>query len=138
MILDYSTLVKEHLDIGDGIRDVVMGLSYHYRLGLVSAESGSLAGRANKVDSWGIRPYFASMLFCTGKRYSRHYHSLMQDLNKSPRETIIVDDYYARGIDTGVRIGCEAYWVNRDGVAFPTARKLRPTRVVSSLVELLR
>ena len=138
MILDYSTLVKEHLYLNEGIYEVVMGLSHHYNLGLVSAGSGSLVGRASKVDSWGIRPYFASMLFCTGKRYSRHYRSLMQDLEKQPQEPIIVDDSYARGIDAGVRIGCETYWVNREGLAFPVARKLRPTRMVSSLAELLR
>ncbi len=135
MILDYSTLEREHHWLGWGINDIMQRLACVHYLGLVSKETVGVSCINNKLATWGIEPYLSVRLFCNGESYHRCYRRLMGELEKNASETIIVDDEYKRGVRVGKELGCDTYLIVREGIAIP--RKIAPTKVIRSLADLV-
>jgi putative hydrolase of the HAD superfamily len=73
-----------------------------------------------------------------GKPEERAYHHAMQVLGVTPEETWMVGDNLEWEVEVPQRLGIYAIWMDAHGVGLPDDSKVRPDRIVRSLIELLR
>jgi putative hydrolase of the HAD superfamily len=123
-----------------GALDTLRGLRKRgVRLGLIT--SGSAGEQRGKIVRFGLEPLFDCILIegeiRIGKPDERVYLRALELLGVRADETWMVGDNLEWDVDAPQKLGIRGLWHDFLGIGLPPHSRIRPDRIIRSLVELL-
>lgn len=103
--------------------------------------NGAAEMQRDKVVRFELAPYFDCIViegeFGFGKPDERVFRHALAAVGAAPERTWMVGDYIEADIETPVRLGMHAVWVDGAGTGLPPDATVRPHRIVRTIAELL-
>ena len=103
--------------------------------------NGGQRTQRHSIERFGLARYFDCVIvegeFGTGKPDERVFRHALAATGAAPERAWMVGDSLEADIETPVRLGMHAIWIDEAGDGLPASAAIRPHRIIRSVTELV-